>query len=679
MGIFSSNVNEEIIPVDESLFKGTENKNQTERQALHEAQVMGSNIGGIDAYHFVRGLRHIDMSDYNMDLLYDKMLDDSIISSAINMWIEDTLQVDPQHNEIFWVEVDGTDDELEKALSKGLERELTSFLREDLNMSGELAGILRRVLIYGSATGRLDFIDRLEDKKFRVRNTNKSLFKGLPEACENLLGDNSELLVSSNILKEGTSINWNTILESSGYKISGQFKELKESISKAEQGLKSLKESEQNINNHPLVKLNEEFLTRIRPSLKGRWYFELISSGSNIYQLKSRGKPVAYIDKTQPDYIMDADEIVYFSNMTGKHEVDFQFGDLHQDASQRTYFKLEKGESFIEDARVAWQVLSAVEDILLLTRMTRSALYRIFSVEVGNKGNEEVARILNGLKSRMKMDETINVKEKVYNSELRQIPLGDSIFIPTRKGVGVIDVKTVGGDINLRDAIDLDYFKDKLFAALRIPKAFFGFGEDSSGMMNNSLVRMDTRYARTVKRLQNILSQGLKALCLLYLRKTRGEKVLDELPDFRVVFTSINTAEDNDRVEIRKTKMDTLTNMLDVLGKMGINIADGNYKNVRDNLLREWFGSDVLESVLKDEKGMPVLKDISKENPQVSLGGTGPSNKGLNDLDTPTSSVEPSSIDSVSGGNDEEKSSNGADMTPHSSSDTPPDLMPPAE
>ena len=85
---------------------------------------------------------------------------------------------------------------------------------------------------------------------------------------------------------------------------------------------------------------------------------------------------------------------------------------------------------------------------------------------------------MDALKSRIKIDETVNVRDKLYNSELKQVPLGDSIFIPTRNGIGVIDVKVVGGDVNLRDAIDLDYFKDKLFAGLKIPKSFLGFEQD---------------------------------------------------------------------------------------------------------------------------------------------------------------------------------------------------------
>ena len=75
MGIFNRNkqVNEEVIPVDENLVG-------TEKQILQEAVAQNAKIAGIDSYHFIRGLRHIDMSDYNVDMMYDKMIDDSIIS-----------------------------------------------------------------------------------------------------------------------------------------------------------------------------------------------------------------------------------------------------------------------------------------------------------------------------------------------------------------------------------------------------------------------------------------------------------------------------------------------------------------------------------------------------------------------------------------------------------------------
>ena len=202
--------------------------------------------------------------------------------------------------------------------------------------------------------------------------------------------------------------------------------------------------------------------------------------------------------------------------------------------------------------------------------------------------------------------------------------MGDSIFIPTRNGIGVIDVKTVGGDINLHDAVDLDYFKDKLFAGLRIPAPFLGFTESlPGGIGDTSLTRMDIRYSRTITRIQSILSEGLKDLCLLYLKFTRTEKALEELPDFKIIFTSVNSAEDIARADLKKTQMDTLKQILDGLKGLGVDIAANSegYEHTRQQLIKEFFGSIILDKILNDEKTM-VVQGPTEGNPK-DLGGDG--------------------------------------------------------
>ena len=68
---------------------------------------------GTDLYSFIQGIRLVDSNYVNNDNLIERMKDDSIISSAIDMWTEDALQRDPQSKEIFHVEVDTPDDGVE--------------------------------------------------------------------------------------------------------------------------------------------------------------------------------------------------------------------------------------------------------------------------------------------------------------------------------------------------------------------------------------------------------------------------------------------------------------------------------------------------------------------------------------------------------------------------------------
>ena len=616
------------------------------KQALNEGNGQAQNyeVAGIESYNFIRGLRLIASDTYNTDYVLDRMMDDAIISAAVDMYIDDALQVDPQKQEIFWVDVDNTDDKLEKNLAKGLTDELNRFLKSDLRMDKELREILRRVILYGQCPVRIDFIDKLEDDRLALIDKNKPTFEAISKPI-------FDKLLSESVSEDSTKAFTELINESIKDLDFEQMTELKtkdrvikylNEALKPSKGKKVLKEQ----------KLNEDILTsedndEVRRLIRGRWYTECVSSGTNIWELLAKGKTIAYMDVRKPNFFISPKNIVNFANSTGKYHINFEVGPYNDSITNKDYFVLRRGQSYLDNAIVAWQILSALEDILMLTRMTRSTLYRIFSVEVGNKGDTETKKILNELKNRIKSDETINVKEKVYNSEMRQIPLGDSIFIPTRNGIGNIDIKVVGGDVNLKDAIDLDYFKDKLFAALRIPKAFLGFSEDSGGLINTSLTRMDIRYARTIKGIQNIAAEGLKDLCLKYLEFTRPESVLRELPDFKVVFTSINTEEDNQRCETKQTQIDTLTKTLEAFEALGIDVAQTT--ELRNALIKEWLGSnylDIIEEAEQDGKLATSVGDgeLSGAGGPSLGGGPGPSLGGLDsggpDLENFESDIE---------------------------------------
>ena len=537
------------------------------------------------------------------------------------MYIDDTLQVDPQKQEIFWVEVENPDDKYEEKLAKGLSAELNRFLKSDLRMNDELRNIARRYIQYGMCVCRLDFIDKLEDDRLALIDKNKNQFDEnedmsdtkharIVEAVNDIFSNQYSFdgTTSLSELKE----NHNTDYDDVSYE---DTKKLVESVMKKSK--KTLKED--------MLGDKED----VRRLIKGRWSAEILGQGTHIWELRAIGKTLAYMDVRKPNFLLDPYNLVAFSNNTGKYQVNFEVGPYDEADNKKDYFTLRRGESYLDNARVAWQVLSALEDILMLTRMTRSMLYRIFSVEVGNKGDSETTKILNQLKNRIKFDETINVKEKIYNSEVRQLPLADSIFLPTRNGIGNIDVKTVGGDVNLHDAVDLDYFKDKLFAALKIPKAFLGFSDEGTGgMINTSLTRMDIRYARTIRGIQSVLSAGLKDLCLKYLSLTRDENVLDELPDFKIVFTSINTEEDSQRNESKKVQMETLNSILESFENLGIDVA--NTTELRNALIREYIGSDYLEIIKKAESEGTLVQATGDKD----FGGG--HSFGGNDFDTPT-------------------------------------------
>ena len=625
-----------------------------------EESDQSATTNGHQAYNFLNGIRSIDANYINNDLLVDKMCADSVISAALDIWTEDALQKDPLTGEIFTVEVEEVEnDSVAKKLSDGLSKRLNSLLKKDLNANKYLAAWTKRILKYGNCYLKLDFADKLVDEKLKLKESvdskntftkiaNKT-FKMLskdPNLKENYSFDSVHKMYdfNSGSLKEDYIVDIEKMLSETYVLPDNYSNELRESI-----GLKALKED--------VLTPNEEKEQTVR----GRWYTEILGHGTNIYELSSKQKVVAYIDRDAPNKFIKPDNIINFCNNTGKHRVSFEVGDIYEDATKKEYYQLERGESFIENAMVAWQVLSALEDILLLTRMTRSILYRIFSVQVGNKGNKETAQILDRLKNRLKMEETVDIRSRIYSSTLTQVPLADSIFIPMHGETGAIDVKVVGGDVNLKDAIDLDYFRDKLHSALRIPAPYLSYTESlPGGIGDSSLTRMDIRYSRTIARIQSILAEGLRDICIRYLILTIGEKAFDELPAFKIKFTSINSAEDASRAELQQTFMKTLGDCVNGLAALGIDLKANPeaYTKTRDILLNQYFGSTITQAIKSDETMMSVsspeelatdksspndgpVPDIEGPDVNVNVGGANLGDEEMvdepsaeNDLDT---------------------------------------------
>lgn len=544
-----------------------------------------SDVKGVALYNFINAMKNTNDAEFFFGATYERMMDDAIISSAIDLYVDDATQIDPNKKRMVWVELDVPDDYVETELSKGLVKELNRFL-DEIKISKNLPQIARCVMVHGDAPVKLSFVDKLEDDRLKVNKLNEANF--------------------------GDYVNESTKLKDIDNKV-----DLSDKPIMLESYEKSLNDKRRVINKYKT--LNESATLSYKETFGGRWYTEIIGNPGSMCALEAKGKLIALLDKNDMNNIITKDNIAFFMNPKATR-VKVEVGTYLDTADKRDYYTISKGDSFLKNARVAWQVLSALEDILLLTRMTRSILYRIFSVEVANKGNKETMQILNALKNKIKMDETVNVKEKIYNSTLAQVPLGDSIFIPTRNGIGAIKVDTVGGDFNLRDAIDLDYFKDKLFAALKIPRSFLGFEDDMPGSLGNtSLVRMDIRYARSVRGLQNILVEGIKDIIDIYLKYTRTEKVLKQLPDIKVCMTSINTSEDMERVESEKVKMETVDKIVETLNNLGIDLD--KYTNTRNILINQWFGSEVVDAIQKDYNTVdlkPQSNDDDKEEREFS-------------------------------------------------------------
>jgi hypothetical protein len=222
---------------------------------------------------------------------------------------------------------------------------------------------------------------------------------------------------------------------------------------------------------------------------------------------------------------------------------------------------IQYGASFLEAARPYYKQRQLLDDLLILARLTRSSFYRLFSVDVGAASSQDTARMMRELKTAVSSKQSINVSTEVFSSKSSPILTGGNVYFPVRNGQGAVTVQEVGGEVNVSALADIDYFDDRFFGSLKVPKQFLGQSDEApGGIGDTTLTQLDIRYARTVKRCQRIIKSGLKDLIYWF---CSIHNILP--PSFSVEMPRILTAEDTRLSDIQKSEIEVTNSIVDLI------------------------------------------------------------------------------------------------------------------
>lgn len=525
-------------------------------ESSKELQLDMTSMFNLPYYNSIQRLQSASNSFSITSAVKSSMLKDPVISRVINMWISDTLQKDVLTKNIYTVDItkaDGIFDETEKVTDEEINKinECIKYLRNNSNIDEELTSILYQVIINGNCTVRLGFIDGYEDTKIKLFEGEKGNKKKFLKETESITGDDLKKLLEAP--------NYDDYLDD-------------DTSSK---------------------KKNK--ITR----LSGRYYIEVLPK--RIVPLVYKGIIVLYIDLENTRKVLNPKNISSFINKKGnnktiaiKNEQDDVLSDI---------YTLQLGESFIDNAVTPWSMLNSVEDCTMLALMTRSAIYRLFTIEVGAMGTKETEKFLQEFKNRLTTRETINVREKYYSSAETQLPLGDSIVIPLRNGTGNVNLQTVGNDLKIDTDGPLKYFRQQLLTALGVPEGLIYGDTGNGGLINTSATKQDIRYLRTIQQFTYIMEKGLESLYKDYL-KMIGIDLSKIVID--VNFAQINSEQDQERIEYEQTKQEALDRAITSLNNLGISFDEGGYTKTRELLIKRYLDQEILDAIKEDEDNLDV-------------------------------------------------------------------------
>ena len=270
------------------------------------------------------------------------------------------------------------------------------------------------------------------------------------------------------------------------------------------------------------------------------------------------------------------------------------------------------GRSYIEPARKLFKQYTLMEDAMLVHRIVRAPEKRIFYMNVGGIPPAEVENFMQKAISKMKRTPYIDQQTGEYNLKYNMQNLMEDFYIPMRGNDTSTKIETLGG-LQYDGITDVNYLRDKLFAALRIPKAFLGYDEKLQGKA--TLAAEDIRFGRTVEKLQRIMVSELYKIAFvhLYIQGYRDES----LTNFELSLTTPSIIYDQERIMLLKEKMELAQSMME----SQLISSDWIYDNIFHLSADEY--DEMRELVKEDAKRKFRLSQIENEgNDPLETGET---------------------------------------------------------
>jgi len=282
------------------------------------------------------------------------------------------------------------------------------------------------------------------------------------------------------------------------------------------------------------------------------------------------------------------------------------------------------GKSMLEGARKVWKQLTLMEDAMLIHRIMRAPEKRIFKLDIGNIPPNEVDNFMQQIINKMKKIPVIDQKTGDYNLRYNMESTTEDYFLPVRGSDSGTTIETLSGLTNDGAIDDIEYLRNKMMAALKIPKAFLGYEEGVGSKA--TLAAEDVRFSRTIERLQKIVVAELEKIAIVHLFTQGFDDA--ELINFDLELTNPSMIHEQEKLEL-------LTQQIEVAGTLMENklfsrewiydnifeLNDGDKKTVFDQIIEDLKQQFRFEQIAMEGNDPAVTGE--KDNSSAEAGGGG--------------------------------------------------------
>ena len=315
-----------------------------------------------------------------------------------------------------------------------------------------------------------------------------------------------------------------------------------------------------------------------------------------------------------------------YDEVTGEYDIKFKHiggYDESYEVFEIAHFRLLSdsnflpyGRSMLEGARQEFQKLTMLEDAMLIHRIMRAPEKRIFKIDIGNIPPNEVDTFMEQIINKMKKIPHVDQQTGNYNLKFNLNNMLEDYFLPVRGGQSSTQIDTLPG-MTWTGTEDIEYVKNKMMAALKIPKPFLGFDEGVEG--KTTLASMDIRFARTIERIQKIVISELYKIGIVHLA-TQGYEG-EDLIGFDLSLTPPSIIYDQQKVALMNEKINLANTMKDsklvsdkYIYEFIFNMSEEQWLQERVNVIED-LKLRFRQSQIEQEGNDPTITGVSYGTP----------------------------------------------------------------
>jgi len=257
---------------------------------------------------------------------------------------------------------------------------------------------------------------------------------------------------------------------------------------------------------------DDPYEIRYRKDFRGVYGIQRIDP-KRFERIEDQGKLLGFRVLGKPDWKRRRATRQYVKQLRAKDKIVNPFRIVHfrlPSASMSIY-----GRAILEAARRTWRQVRLMEDSVVIYRLSRGAERRVFYIQTGTLADDETEGYIKNLMAKFRKRPFINPRTGEIDEKANPLAWDEDFYIPIQDNRDNTRIEQLPGGANMGEIEDLQYFRNKIDAELKIPTTYLN--REGNYDTKAGLSQQDIRFSRTIERVQRSFVEGLTKVAYIHL------------------------------------------------------------------------------------------------------------------------------------------------------------------